>query len=114
MNAFIELLASHVQNPGLAAVFIDAAVKSFVLLAIAGAVAFCWRRASAASRHLLWLLAVATLLCWPLLSFLMPTVKKPLWSVAAGFDSGNQVSLVLEFAPKAGPASAQARAPAPA
>src|SRR2546425_11969907 len=112
MNSLGEIVARYIQNTGLTATFIDAAVKSFVLLAIAGAVSLCWRRASAASRHLLWLLAVATLLCWPLLSFLTPTVKKPLWSVAAGFDSGNQVSLVLEFAPKAGPAPAQARAPA--
>jgi beta-lactamase regulating signal transducer with metallopeptidase domain/lipopolysaccharide export system protein LptA len=44
-------------------------------------------------------LAVAGLPCLTLLALVLPSWQRPLWSMATGFDSGNQFSLTLELAP---------------
>ena len=54
------------------ALALDCAGKSVLILALAGLAVFCLRRASAAVRHLVWLLAVASLLLLPVLSCLLP------------------------------------------
>jgi beta-lactamase regulating signal transducer with metallopeptidase domain len=59
------------------------------------------RRASAATRHLIWFLSVACLPLLPLFVSLPPAWQKPLWSVSAGSGAGNQFSVALEFAPVA-------------
>jgi beta-lactamase regulating signal transducer with metallopeptidase domain len=101
MNALIDLVSNSIQNSGATAVFFDAALKSFVVLGLAAGVCLCWRRASAATRHLIWFLAVVSLPCLPLLSPLLPSWQQPLWSISTGFDSRNQFSMALEFAPTA-------------
>ena len=61
-------------------VFLDAAVKGAVLLAAAGLLALAMRKASAASRQLIWLLALAALLVLPLTSLALPG-----WQVLPGW-----------------------------
>jgi beta-lactamase regulating signal transducer with metallopeptidase domain len=56
---------------------LDASVKSAALLVTAGVVARCLRRASAAYRHRIWLLTLASLLCLPLLSAGLPGWQVP-------------------------------------
>jgi beta-lactamase regulating signal transducer with metallopeptidase domain len=51
---------------------IDASAKSAVVLAAAALAAFAMRRASAALRHLVWALAIVSVLCLPFLSLLLP------------------------------------------
>ena len=51
-------------------VILDVAVKGFVLIAVAGLITLLLRRASAAMRHLIWTLALVSLLLLPVLSFL--------------------------------------------
>ena len=51
---------------------LDVTVKGGLLLAGAGAILLLLRRASAASRHLVWLLTFSSLLCLPLLSAALP------------------------------------------
>ncbi|MGD0745495.1 MAG: M56 family metallopeptidase [Verrucomicrobiota bacterium] len=99
MKSWIEPFFQGIQNFHFTALFLDMVLKSFVVLALAGGVCALLRRSSAATRHLIWLLAVASLPCLPLLALVLPSWQKPLWSVATGFDSGNQVSLTLELAP---------------
>lgn len=101
MNALIEIVSNQIQNLNLTAAFLDASLKSFVVLVLAGALCLCWRRASAATRHLIWFLAVVSLPCLPLFSLVLPSWQRPLWSVSTGFNSGNQFMLELELAPTA-------------
>ena len=61
-------------NPQLAAVWLDALLKSFVVLAFAGGLCLAWRRAAAATRHWIWFLGVAGLLLLPLLP--APTINE--------------------------------------
>ena len=82
-----------------AALLCDAFLKSFVVLALAGGVCVLWRRSAAATRHLIWFLAVASLPCLPLLASLLPSWPKPLWLVSTGYESGNRISLALELTP---------------
>ncbi len=98
MNSLIGLGLNSVQNSHFAALFLDASLKSFAILAVACGVSFGWHRASAATRHLIWFLAVASLPFLPLLSSLLPSWQRPLWSISTGLNSGNQVALVLEVA----------------
>ncbi|MCI0536298.1 MAG: hypothetical protein L0Z50_13845, partial [Verrucomicrobiales bacterium] len=62
---------------------LDSALKGAVLLALAAVAAFALRKASAAARHLVWLLAVVALLVLPVLSGLLPAwqVLPPHWAV---------------------------------
>jgi bla regulator protein BlaR1 len=97
MHALIE--SNFIQNPRLAALCLDALLKSFVVLAFAGGLCLAWRRAAAATRHLIWFLALMSLPLLPFLSFLLPSSHRPLWSVSSGMTSGNQISLSFELAP---------------
>ncbi|MGO8682658.1 MAG: M56 family metallopeptidase [Limisphaerales bacterium] len=99
MNTWFAFVSHSIQNSHCATLFLDAFLKSFIVLALAGGVCALWRRSSAATRHLIWFLAVASLPCLPLLALLLPSWQRPLWSVATGFDSGNQVSMTLELMP---------------
>ncbi len=53
-------------------VLADVALKSFLILAAVWLVTALLRRASAATRHLVWLLAVVNLLCLPVFAALLP------------------------------------------
>ena len=118
MNAWIEAVSRHLENSNFPALFLDTTLRSILVLLLAGALCLGWRRGSAAARHLIWFLAVASLPCLPLLSSILPAWPRPLWSVSTGFNSGNQISLALELTPGAiapkAPASPNAAEPAAA
>jgi beta-lactamase regulating signal transducer with metallopeptidase domain len=97
MNALID--SNILGNPRLAAVCLDALLKSFVVLAFAGGLCLAWRRAAAATRHLIWFLALGSLLCLPFLPYVLPAAHRPLWSVTGGSSALNEISLSLELAP---------------
>jgi beta-lactamase regulating signal transducer with metallopeptidase domain len=116
MNSWIAIVTHWLQHSPLAAEFPDLLVKSFVILIGAGGVCLCWGRGAASARHLVWLLAMGGLLCLPGLSGLMPAWQRPLWTVGTRADSGNELTLTLEFMPaQATTASVrQAATPSPA
>ena len=62
------------------AMLIDATIKGTVILLLAGLATWLLRAAPAAMRHLVWLLAVASLLLLPVLSVTVPTWQVlPVW-----------------------------------
>jgi beta-lactamase regulating signal transducer with metallopeptidase domain len=105
MNAWIQTLASHVQQNLYPGGLIEVLLESVVVLIAATAICLLWRRAAAALRHLVWFAAIVSLpllLClaaWP------HTWPKPLWSVAKELKPGNEISLTLTLMPSATPAS---------
>ncbi|HEX5081040.1 MAG TPA: hypothetical protein VFY40_03275, partial [Blastocatellia bacterium] len=87
------------QSIALVQLMLDALIKSAVMLSAAGLLAASLRRASAASRHLVWSVAMASLLALPALSVALPAWRirtlPPLETVVndesrdtAGFGSG--------------------------
>src|SRR5260221_5058879 len=99
MNTWMELFSKPAQDAWLTALFLDAAIKSLVVLALATGTCALWRRASAATRHLIWFLALACLVCLPLLTAALPSKQKEFWSGSTGYDSANQISLGLDIVP---------------
>lgn len=71
-------------------------VKASLIMAATAAVALLSRRASAATRHLIWTVAILTLLALPLLSTLLPglaipvAAKAPVARIAAAIDEGSR------------------------
>jgi beta-lactamase regulating signal transducer with metallopeptidase domain len=61
------------QSIALIQLILDTFIKSAVILSIAGLGAISLRRASAASRHLVWSVAIASLLALPALSVALPS-----------------------------------------
>ena len=57
-------------------VLLDAAVKGIVLLGVAGVLVLAMRKASAAARQVVWLLALAALLALPLASAALPSESR--------------------------------------
>src|SRR5262249_55503066 len=66
------------QSIALIQLLLDAFIKSAVILSVAGLGARLLHRASAASRHLVWSLAMVSLLALPVLSVALPS-----WRIAA-------------------------------
>ena len=75
---------------------VDSAVKGMALLALAAALAIILRRDSAATRHLVWLLAMVALLVVPVLSVLLPQ-----WRVLPEWASIPQEPVVVAANPPA-------------
>lgn len=97
MNAWHTSFSSFIHHPQFAGLWLNALLKSFVVLTFAGGLCLAWRRAAAATKHLIWFLALASLLLLPLLPYAMPTAQHPLWSVSSAATSGNEISLSLDL-----------------
>ncbi|MFP5265624.1 MAG: M56 family metallopeptidase [Blastocatellia bacterium] len=78
MISFIDMAELSAHSAAWLELLLAAAVKGALILLIAVVLNFALRRASAASRHLVWSLALASLLALPILSFGLPS-----WQVAA-------------------------------
>ena len=66
---------------------IDAALKSTAVLAAAAVLTFLLRRASAASRHMVWTVALIAALVLPVLSLALPRWEAPIVKIAAAGTS---------------------------
>ena len=86
---------------------VDSAVKGTVLLALAAIVALILRRDSAATRHLVWLLAIVAMLVVPVLSAMLPQ-----WRVLPAWMNSSRPDVVAVSPPSiAGPTSGMIVAP---
>ena len=112
MNALIESTSHYLHVSAFTALFFDVWLKSLAVLAVAGSLCFLLRRAAAATRHWIWFVALASLPCLLLLAWVPRSWQRPLWSVSSDFNSGNQVTLVLNLVP-AGTARSSANGAAP-
>ncbi len=113
MNSWTAMVAHWLEHAQVAGGFADAFLKSLVVLMAAGGVCLCWRRGAASARHIVWLLAVAGLLCLPGLSGLMPAWQRPLWRVGTRAGVGNELTFTLEFMPAKATAVPLQRKPGP-
>jgi len=77
MNAFFDAAATFAQTTWLKILF-DAFLKGALLLMAAWLLSLLLRRAAAATRHLIWSLALAGVLALPVLSFVLPSWNVPL------------------------------------
>ena len=86
------------QSIALIQLLLDTFIKSAVILSAAGLLAVSLRRASAASRHLVWSVAMASLLALPLLSVALPSWQIPALpslATAISVDEGVRESVGL-------------------
>jgi hypothetical protein len=89
-------------------VLVDTAVKGTALLMLASVAAMLLRRDSAATRHLVWLLAIVAMLVVPVLSVMLPH-----WRVLPGWAGVPPDTAVADTSPPsvAGPADGAAERP---
>ena len=77
MISFFDTVELSAHSATWLELLVAAALKGVLILVIAVALNFALRRASAASRHLVWSLALASLLALPILSFGLPSWQVP-------------------------------------
>jgi|GEM_PF-3606918 len=78
MSALFDPSLISVRSIAWLALLLDASVKGLIILTAAGLVCLALRRASAASRHLVWSLAMVSLIALPILSALLPALQIPI------------------------------------
>ena len=96
MTSFISLYGTSEHSIGWLTILLDASIKSVIVLALAAGLNLALKRSSAAFRHLVWLLAVVSCLCLPVISVTLPSWRLPvvpqmlsLTDSPSGFE-GNQ------------------------
>jgi beta-lactamase regulating signal transducer with metallopeptidase domain len=99
MNACFETAVRWVQRSAYPGAWMEVMLESIVLLAVAAALSLLCRRSAAATRHLIWFVALASLPLLLCFSLKPPSWERSLWSVTSHMDSGNQFSLALNLAP---------------
>jgi hypothetical protein len=92
MNRFFLLITIAFSASSL--LLVDSAVKGTVLLVLAAVAAMILRRDSAATRHLVWLLAIVAMLVVPLLSAILPQ-----WRVLPAWMSHSTKLAVVDVSP---------------
>ncbi|MDE0184791.1 MAG: redoxin domain-containing protein [Candidatus Poribacteria bacterium] len=77
MMSLIPLFEISEHSSRWLAVFLAASVKGFIVLAMAAGLNLVLRRSSSALRHLIWLLAITSCLCLPVISVILPSWQLP-------------------------------------
>ena len=83
MESIIGSTLSPFQAASFLSFLLDVSLKSLPIFAAAGLVCLRLRRASAASRHALWVVTVVSLMCLPTFCILLPRWSVPLLPAAA-------------------------------
>lgn len=103
MNRTILILTGLLSVPSL--LLVDSAVKGTALLTVAAIAAMILRRDSAATRHLVWLLAVIAMLAVPVLSAILPQWRVlPEWARIPAATAGAPAIAPSIGMPVVGPA----------
>ena len=77
MTSFMSLYGTSEHSIGWLTILLDASIKSVIVLALAAGLNLALKRSSAAFRHLVWLLAVVSCLCLPVISVTLPSWRLP-------------------------------------
>lgn len=77
MRPLLDRIVTYGSLDAAGILIVDSVIKSVVILTLAGVIAAVLRRTSAASRHMVWGLAVASLLVLPILSAFVPSWRAP-------------------------------------
>lgn len=85
-------LFQTISGPGLA-ILLEMSVKGTILMLFATVLALLLRRASAASRHLVWTLALASILALPLFAMALPAWNLPLFASISSRAASAQTRL---------------------
>ena len=80
------------------ALLLEATLKGTILLLLAAASTLALRRASAATRHTVWTLALAALLVLPIASLTVPAWKVPMISPPPADTAGERTKISEDFA----------------
>jgi len=95
MNLPVSLIQSSFNSVEYLQLGVDLALKSGIVLLIAASLALCLRKSSAATRHLVWSLAVAGILAIPVLMISLPAWRAPLlpspWTSAPTQTSATEI-----------------------
>ena len=92
MNRTILTVAGVLSASSL--LLVDSAIKGTSLLVLAAVAAMILRRDSAATRHLVWLLAIVALLIVPILSAMLPQ-----WRVLPGWAGVPSETAIVDKGP---------------
>ncbi|HEV2248400.1 MAG TPA: M56 family metallopeptidase, partial [Terriglobia bacterium] len=101
MTGWIELWARGAQlfqaisGPGLT-ILLEIFVKGTILVLFAAALALMLRRASAASRHLVWTVTLCAVLALPVLALALPAWEVPILSSARSGTASEAISIPPE------------------
>ncbi len=104
MNPWLDSIAGQLERSAYPGALFQVFLEGLMVLGLAGAVCLIFRRAAAATKHLIWFLGMVSLLLLLTVSLLPFSAHNPVWSVSTGFDSGNRFLLGLSFGPSS-PAS---------
>jgi hypothetical protein len=96
MASWLERVWIVLSSAGWVELFVLWVVKATLVLVVAWSVALLLRRASAASRHLVWTLAVLSVLALPVAMLLLPAWGVPVVPVPAGAGSVTVESKSME------------------
>src|ERR1044072_2059307 len=97
-------------------ILLSTSLKGVLILIIAAALSFALRKASAASRHLVWSLAIASLLALPVLSFGLPSWQVPVlpFEFSAGQSEIAAITPATNLSRTQSPAPVAVKAASPA
>lgn len=109
MNRTLLLITGVLSASSL--LLVDSAIKGTALLIVAAAITFILRRDSAATRHLVWLLAIVAMLAVPVLSAMLPQWRVlPQWASIPSHSNVAATSLSPAARPAVGVADVQRNA----
>jgi beta-lactamase regulating signal transducer with metallopeptidase domain len=95
MYLFSQSIWQGVQDGRFAMLLLEATFKSLLLLATAGVVCYVWRKATAPIKYLIWFGAVLGSLFLPVISWLGPAWRMPLWTASTRSGNGNEISVAV-------------------
>lgn len=102
MTAVFDPAALSVNSNTWLEILLSLSVKGLLILLIAAGLSFGLRKSSAAARHLVWSLALASLLALPILAFGLPSLDVPILPRASSIErSGDATAAPLSNAPLA-------------
>ncbi|HVF40706.1 MAG TPA: hypothetical protein VM939_12470, partial [Gemmatimonadaceae bacterium] len=78
MTPFASIVSTPLVSQGLAALLVEIAIKSTLLIGVALLIVVVLRRSTADMRHMVWSVSLGGLLIVPILGIMLPSWRVPL------------------------------------